>query len=164
MPMMRLCVSLCRCLLLNAAREGEPVLGKGTFPSSVWPRCQKCLQVRWKIKDESPQRVWSLSDQTWNLEEQLKRGIFISWVSRDQEQRSEIRPETRSGPKIPAAGYLEGEGFFGFKDIDSDFGCCCEQFWNFVRTTQFGTLLVNDIPLVHNYSTRCRQLYVGGNF
>ena len=36
---------------------------------------------------------------------------------------------------------MEGEGFFGFKDIDSDFGCCCEQFWNFVRTTQFGTLL-----------------------
>ena len=44
---------------------------------------------------------------------------------------------TRSGPKIPAAGYLEGEGFFGFKDIDSDFGCCYEQFWNFVRTTEF---------------------------
>ena len=45
--------------------------------------------------------------------------------------------KTRSGPKIPAAGYLEGEGFFGFKDIDSDFGCCYEQFWNFVRTTEF---------------------------
>ena len=45
--------------------------------------------------------------------------------------------KTRSGPKIPAAGYLEGEGFFGFKDIDSDFGCCYEQFWNFVRTTKF---------------------------
>ena len=35
---------------------------------------------------------------------------------------------TRSGPKIPATGYLEGEGIFGFKNIDSDFGCCYEQF------------------------------------
>ena len=32
---------------------------------------------------------------------------------------------------------MEEEGFFGFKDIDSDFGCCYEQFWNFVRTTEF---------------------------
>ena len=44
---------------------------------------------------------------------------------------------TRSGPKIPAAGYSEEERVFGFKDIDSDFGCCYEQFWNFVRTTKF---------------------------
>ena len=45
--------------------------------------------------------------------------------------------KTRSGPKIPAAGYSEEERVFGFKDIDSDFGCCYEQFWNFVRTTKF---------------------------
>ena len=63
---------------------------------------------------------------------------------------------TRSGPKIPAAGYLEGEGFFGFKDIDSDFGCCCEQFWNFVRTTQFGTLLEQP-----NFGTSLKQLKFG---
>ena len=46
------------------------------------------------------------------------------------------RSKTRSGPKIPAAGYLEGEGFLGFKDIDWYFGCY-EKFWNFVRTLQF---------------------------
>ena len=51
--------------------------------------------------------------------------------------RKWIFNSTRSGPKIPAAGYLEGEGFFGFKDTDPDFGCCYEQFWNFVRTTEF---------------------------
>ena len=33
---------------------------------------------------------------------------------------------TRSGPKIPAAGYLEGEGFFGFRKTDSDCGCSDE--------------------------------------
>ena len=83
MPMMRLSVSLCRCLSLNAAREGEPVLGKGAFPSSVWPRCQKCLQVRWKIKDESPQRVWSLSDLEFRRTTE-KRNFYLVGVARSR--------------------------------------------------------------------------------
>ena len=30
---------------------------KGTFPCSVCPPCQKCLEVRWKIRDESSERA-----------------------------------------------------------------------------------------------------------
>ena len=70
-------------------------------------------------------------------------------------QISEI---TRSGPNIPTAGNLEGQGLFGFRDIVSNYACSNElqitvnartskfwnfvrqaKFWNFVRTTEFGT-------------------------
>ena len=48
--------------------------------------------------------------------------------------------KTRSGPKIPAAGYLEGEGFFGFGDICSGFGCS-------IRTTKFGSRIFGLLAL-----------------
>ena len=65
-------------------------------------------------------------------------------------------PKTRSGPKIPAAGHLEGEGFFRFSNIRSChnnakdsleggafFGGAklnsvrTSKIWNFVRTSGF---------------------------
>ena len=53
-----------------------------------------------------------------------------------------IRSEQLTPKQGPDLRYLrqaiwKGRDFFLFKDIDSDFGCCYKQFWNFKRTTEF---------------------------
>ena len=81
---------------------------------------------------------------------QTCRNFFLHQAVITESMRQEVFPDffvtlTRSGPKIPAAGYLEGEGFFF--GLDSDFGCFLNilelrqnnQIWNLVRSTKFGT-------------------------